>query len=64
MIGPATLEYLIDFFTRHSSSVDGFTTVLQVSKLHSSWADPVLSFNLACPYETLRRSSGRLSSGA
>jgi len=31
MIGPPTLDFLVDFFTRHSPSVDGLRTILQVA---------------------------------
>ena len=30
MLGPATLEYIVDFFTRHAYSIDGVLTMLQV----------------------------------
>ncbi|EIM87468.1 uncharacterized protein STEHIDRAFT_55712, partial [Stereum hirsutum FP-91666 SS1] len=43
MVGPTTLEYLIDFFTRHTSSVDGFTTVLQLAHM-KHFEDPLAVF--------------------
>ncbi|KAI0080397.1 hypothetical protein K474DRAFT_1769394 [Panus rudis PR-1116 ss-1] len=33
MLGPATLEYLIDFTTRHTSSVDALLSILQLAYL-------------------------------
>ncbi|TFK37088.1 origin recognition complex subunit 3 N-terminus-domain-containing protein [Crucibulum laeve] len=48
-IGPAILEYLMDYFTRYNSSIDGLITTLQISYLKHFTSEPMSLLVLETP---------------
>jgi len=47
MIGPVAIDFLVDFFERHSTSLDGLTTILQVGVILSEPMWPALPENIS-----------------
>ena len=54
MIGPVILDYLVDYYTRFSSSTDAILTILQVGAIlvPMYFLAQLMSFSLASSLET------------
>ncbi|KAI0046775.1 hypothetical protein FA95DRAFT_1542047 [Auriscalpium vulgare] len=63
MIGPATLDFLADFFCRHTSSVDAVLTVLQLAHLkHFDEPLAILLYNELLGTKSSAKAVSKLSS--